>query len=112
MCTHVWTLASPALLLERIAIARAIIKDPRVLVLDEALSAQDASSELLVQEALERLMCDRTVILIAHRLSSLRRADRIAVLHNGSVAELGTRKALLSKENGLFRALFDKYTSM
>jgi len=97
---------------QRIAIARAIIKDPGVLVLDEATSAQDASSELLVQDALEHLMANRTVILIAHRLSSLRRADRIAVLHNGRVAELGTRQELLAKEEGLFRTLYDKYTSM
>ena len=75
---------------QRIAIARALLKDPRLLLLDEATSSLDSESEGLVQEALERLMLNRTTVIIAHRLSTVHKANRIAVLESGRLVELGT----------------------
>jgi ATP-binding cassette subfamily B (MDR/TAP) protein 1 len=74
---------------QRIAIARAILKDPRVLLLDEATSALDAESERVVQEALDRIMVNRTTVIVAHRLSTIRNADMIAVIHRGKMVEKG-----------------------
>lgn len=82
---------------QRIAIARAVLLDPRILILDEATSALDAESEALVQEALERLMQGRTVFIIAHRLATVRRSDRILVLEKGQVIESGTHQELLNQ---------------
>jgi ATP-binding cassette, subfamily B, bacterial len=82
---------------QRIAIARAVLLAPRILILDEATSALDSESEALVQEALERLMRDRTVFIIAHRLATVRKADRILVLEKGRVMESGTHEELLEK---------------
>lgn len=82
---------------QRIAIARAVLLDPRILILDEATSALDSESEALVQEALERLMHNRTVFIIAHRLTTVRRADRILVIEQGQIVEAGTHPELLSK---------------
>lgn len=95
---------------QRIAIARAILRNPRILLLDEATSALDAASEYLVQEALEKIMKDRTVIIIAHRLSTIKNADLIAVLDGGKVAELGTFDKLMVNENGLFKELVQHQT--
>jgi ATP-binding cassette, subfamily B, bacterial MsbA len=89
---------------QRLAIARAIYKDAPVLILDEATSALDSESEHLVQQALERLMEGRTTIVVAHRLSTIEAADRIAVLDQGRLAELGTHKELLARA-GLFARL-------
>ena len=83
---------------QRIAIARAVLLNPRILILDEATSALDSESEALVQEALERLMQNRTVFIIAHRLSTVRRCNRILVLEKGQIVESGTHKELLALE--------------
>lgn len=83
---------------QRIAIARAVLENPRLLILDEATSALDSESEALVQEALERLIKDRTVFIIAHRLTTVRRADRILVMENGNIVELGNHQELLEKK--------------
>ena len=90
---------------QRIAIARAILKDPPVLLLDEATSALDNESERLVQEALERLKVGRTTIIVAHRLSTIRGANRIAVLDDGWLVELGSHDELLARD-GLYAKLY------
>ncbi|RNA17199.1 ATP-binding cassette sub-family B member mitochondrial [Brachionus plicatilis] len=95
---------------QRIALARAILKDPKILLLDEATSALDSTSEFLVQEALERIMVNRTVIVIAHRLSTIKNADLIAVIDKGRIAELGTYKNLTQSNNGLFKQLVSRQT--
>ena len=89
---------------QRVAIARAILKDPPILLLDEATSSLDNESERLVQDALDRLKVGRTTIIVAHRLSTIRAADRIAVLDDGCLVELGTQDELLAAE-GLYARL-------
>ena len=90
---------------QRIAIARAILKDPAILILDEATSSLDAESERLVQEALNRLMENRTSIIIAHRLATIRDVDCIYVLENGQIIEQGTHETLSMLEDGVYNAL-------
>jgi ATP-binding cassette subfamily B protein len=95
---------------QRLTIARALIKHPRIIILDEATSSLDAESEALVQEALERLMHGRTTFVIAHRLSTVVNADRILVLREGVIAEAG-RHAELMKLNGYYASLVRRQTS-
>jgi subfamily B ATP-binding cassette protein MsbA len=91
---------------QRIAIARALLKDTPILILDEATSALDSESEALVQSALQNLMVGRTVFVIAHRLSTVRRADRIVVLENGRITDTGTHEDLLNRV-GIYRRLYE-----
>lgn len=90
---------------QRIAIARAILKDPRILILDEATSSLDSESEMLVQEALEKLMAGRTSIIIAHRFSTVREVDNILVMDRGRLVEKGTHAELMKITNGKYRTL-------
>lgn len=91
---------------QRIAIARALIQNPEIMILDEATSALDTESERLVQDALDKLMVNRTTFVIAHRLSTIINADKIVVMENGEIKEIGSHKELLTK-NGLYRHLYE-----
>jgi subfamily B ATP-binding cassette protein MsbA len=92
---------------QRLALARAILKNPPILILDEATSALDTESEILVQEAVENLMSGRTSIVIAHRLSTVQHADRIIVLEAGRIVEVGKHRDLLNSSGGLYRKLYE-----
>ncbi|MFC1629350.1 ABC transporter ATP-binding protein [Gemmatimonadota bacterium] len=91
---------------QRLAIARAIMKNPPILILDEATSSLDTESEMLVQEAIEHLMRERTTLVIAHRLSTVQKADLIVVLDAGRIIQLGTHEELMTEEEGLYRRLY------
>jgi subfamily B ATP-binding cassette protein HlyB/CyaB len=90
---------------QRVALARALLKDPRILIMDEATSALDYESERIIQEGMDRICRGRTVIIVAHRLSAVRNADRILVLERGEVAEVGTQAELLSRPACLYARL-------
>jgi subfamily B ATP-binding cassette protein MsbA len=91
---------------QRLAIARALLKNPPLLILDEATSELDTESEMLVQKALANLMAGRTVLVIAHRLSTVRRAGRIVVVDQGAISEVGTHDDLISR-GGIYQRLHD-----
>jgi ABC-type multidrug transport system fused ATPase/permease subunit len=90
---------------QRIAIARAILKDPAILILDEATSSLDSESEKLVQEALDLLMENRTTLIIAHRLATIRKADTIFVMEEGRISEEGSHKHLMEDSPGFYSRL-------
>ncbi|TKY70037.1 ABC transporter B family member 10 [Spatholobus suberectus] len=87
---------------QRVAIARAVLKNPEILLLDEATSALDVESERVVQQALDRLMQNRTTVIVAHRLSTIRNADQISVLQDGKIIEQGTHPSLIENKNGAY----------
>ena len=92
---------------QRVSIARAFLKNAPILLLDEATSSLDTESESLVQEAIKKLMKDRTTLVIAHRLSTIINADQIIVLDDGKIVESGTHEELLSK-NGVYKKLYER----
>ena len=92
---------------QRLSIARALLKDPEIMIFDEATSSLDTESESLVQEAIERLMYNRTTIVIAHRLSTIRNATRILVIDNGEIIQRGTHSELISQDIGLYKKLYE-----
>ncbi|XP_006644563.3 ABC transporter B family member 4-like [Oryza brachyantha] len=92
---------------QRVAIARAILKDPKILLLDEATSALDAESERIVQDALDNVMVGRTTVIVAHRLSTIKGADIIAVLKDGAIAEKGRHEALMNIKDGVYASLVE-----
>ena len=97
---------------QRLSIARAILKDAPILILDEATSSVDTGTELLIQQALERLMQGRTTLIIAHRLSTVRNADQIVVLEDKSIREMGTHAELINLKDGLYRKLYTVQRSL
>jgi len=97
---------------QRIAIARAILDDPKILILDEATSAVDTESEVLIQGALENLLAGRTTLAIAHRLSTVKNADKLVVLEDGKIVEEGTHARLMEEPDGLYRRLVEMQTKL
>ena len=94
---------------QRLAIARALLTDPRILILDDSTSAIDSATEDQIQQAINRVLEGRTTFLITHRLSQIRRADRILVLHQGEIVAQGSHEELL-RESPIYRRIFARYT--
>lgn len=92
---------------QRVAIARAVLKNPEILLLDEATSALDVESERVVQQALDRLMVNRTTVLVAHRLSTIKNADQISVIQDGKIIEQGTHSTLVENREGAYFKLIN-----
>ena len=92
---------------QRLAIARAFIKNAPIVILDEATSALDNQSEAIVQQAIDNLMKDKTVFVIAHRLSTVQNADKIAVINEGRLVEIGKHEELMQTENGQYKKLYE-----
>src|SRR5699024_3151356 len=92
---------------QRVAIARAMLRNAPIVILDEATSALDNESEAIVQKAMDNLMKDKTVFIIAHRLPTIKNADRIVVINEGELVELGTHEELMSIENGQYKGLYE-----
>ena len=92
---------------QRIALARAFLKNAPILILDEATSALDNKAEAIVQKAIDNLMQDKTVFVIAHRLSTIQNANRIAVINEGNLVELGSHDELMQIEKGQYKALYE-----
>jgi ATP-binding cassette subfamily B protein len=97
---------------QRISIARAVLNNPTILILDEATSSVDTETEKLIQEALDRLIANRTTIAIAHRLSTLRKADRLVILDKGQIVEQGSHEDLSNKEDGVYAKLVRMQSEM
>jgi ATP-binding cassette subfamily B protein len=97
---------------QRLSIARAVLHDPRILILDEATASVDTETESLIQDAIARLIEGRTTFAIAHRLSTLRNADRLIVLERGKLVEIGTHDELMSKPGGVFKTLVETQSQM
>lgn len=97
---------------QRVAIARAILKQPKILLLDEATSALDVESERVVQEALDRVMVNRTTVVVAHRLSTVKGADLIAVVKNGMITEKGKHESLINIKDGVYASLVALHSSV
>jgi ATP-binding cassette, subfamily B (MDR/TAP), member 1 len=95
---------------QRVAIARAILKEPRILLLDEATSALDAEAERIVQDALDQVMISRTTVIVAHRLSTIKGADMIAVIKDGMVAEKGKHESLMAIKGGAYASLVELHS--
>ncbi|MCJ9713363.1 ATP-binding cassette domain-containing protein, partial [Bordetella hinzii] len=93
---------------QRVAIARAFLADAPILILDEATSSLDSESEVLIQEAMTRLMQGRTTLVVAHRLSTVRALDRLLVMDHGKVVEEGSHDMLIRREGGIYRRLFER----
>lgn len=96
---------------QRVAIARAIVKEPKILLLDEATSALDIESERVVQDALDQVMVDRTTLVVAHRLSTIKNAHLIAVVSRGMIVEKGRHESLISTKNGIYTSLIEPHTT-
>lgn len=97
---------------QRIAIARAMVKQPKILLLDEATSALDSESERIVQMALEQVMVSRTTVVVAHRLTTIKNADLIAVIKNGVIVEQGKHDALINIKDGVYASLVAIHSSI